>query len=140
MDILSKRGIRTPIRLSIAALCLMLLLTVGTLSAHADGGGFPTNTPIPPTFTPLPTSTTTPTRPAEGQLLLPFASPTIAALPDGSSLLGIQAPTPIPVQSPRAGVSLLACWPFALVVLAVLIIGIWWLRNRLAQDAYESME
>jgi hypothetical protein len=26
------------------------------------------------------------------------------------------------------------------VVLAVLIVGIWWLRNRLAQDAYESME
>lgn len=140
MGILSKRGIGIVVGIGIVSVYLLLLIMTGTAPALADGGGFPTNTPtrIPPTAT----FTPTPTQPIEGQIFLPAASPTIQGLTgaDGSALLGIDAPTPLPVESQRPAVSIMACWPFALVVLAFLVVGIWWLRNRLAQDAYESME
>lgn len=136
MDISSTRGIRTIVRLTIFTICLLLLFSGNILTARADGGGWPTNTPTPIPPTPIPTSTPVPT--TLPLLMLPAVSPTLSE--GAAANLSILAPTPIPVESQRSPLSLVYCWPFALVVLAVLIIGIWWLRNRLAQDAYESME
>lgn len=136
MDIQSPRGIHPAYQLILAAVCLLGLLSLGVAGVRADGGGFPTATPRPPTATFAPTITSTTT--LVPVLILNTATSTPAE--GGASNLSIQMPTAIPVEPQRSPVSLTYCWPFAIVVLAVLIIGIWWLRNRLAQNAYESME
>jgi hypothetical protein len=111
---------------------LALVLLVGSLawpdrvqagSPLLDGGGLPTRTPTqpPPTLTPTatqdsifpPTATHTQVPGSPNELLAPNA--------------GMTAEQP-------SRFSFLSCWPFALVVLLVLIIGVMWLSGRLRQN------
>lgn len=81
---------------------------------RADGGGWPTPSPtfiLFPTATPLPTTEPYPypkTLPTQMQLQVPLPSPTFFL------------PTAAPVAS---GGSALVCWPFALTLLLVIILG-----------------
>ena len=99
----------------VAALSIGLTLT--SIRARADAGGFPT-----PTFTPLPTWTSIPTEP----VFLP--DETTYPIPQEKGFAFIETPTPtmvfLPSASTRAtgGVPLL-CWPLALGVVLIIALG-----------------
>lgn len=130
----------------IAALLLMLggLALLSPQRGLADGGGWPTAT-----RTRRPTKTPT----LAGTIQLPFLyqiteTPANSLLPgapgvlgqpgqtgpSGAPIIGFQAPTPTPAPRPF---SLISCWPFALVGLALLIVGIIYLTNRLQREVHE---
>ncbi len=97
---------------------------------HLDGGGLPTRTPTR-VRNPLPPSP---------RAVLP--SPTLfPASATPTQLAGFVAQEGQPPAS-NAGVaseqarpfSLMSCWPFALVVILVLIVGVLWLNGRIRQN------
>ena len=113
---------------------LALVLLVGSLAWPArvqagspllDGGG-------------LPTHTRTPTQPPPN--LTPTATQDNIFPPTATNTLVPGSPNEL--LAPNAGVtaeqpsrfSFLSCWPFALVVLLLLIIGVMWLSGRLRQN------
>jgi hypothetical protein len=104
--------IRQGARLVILFLALGVLSLSAAQTVFADGGGWPTLTP---TFVLFPTATPQPTT-------APYPYP--KALP-----LQMQAALPsptffLPTQAAETGIgSTFACWPFALALLLVVILG-----------------
>jgi hypothetical protein len=115
--------------LPFAALGLLIALWMAApLRVRADGGGLPTRTPTRTLIPLAPAATAT-----SPQLQITFP-PTGTHTPVAGAL-GQQPP---PNQAiPEAGTtaaarpfSLLSCWPFVLVVLLVLVVGVMWLSGR----------
>ncbi len=107
------------------------------------GGGFPTSTstatliPLAPTITETPTGSLflglpgTPTdTPAVGGLFLNL-SPTEQA----ATLQAGVANAPQTSQQTSGGNSILACWPYALIALVILIVVVLWISSRIRQSA-----
>lgn len=96
----------------------------------ADGGGFPTPTPtITLTPTPAPTNTPEPT-------IAPTDTPTVTPLPlvvdlqEGQSLQITAASPPA-----RAGAGIV-CWPFAVILILIVVIVSTWLYGRTRSGMY----
>ncbi len=109
---------RLSIRVNLAGLILLAglwIVFIGmTGTAHADGGGFPTETPtltITPSPTITPTSTTT---------IAPTLTPTVTPFPLQPDLQE-QPIEPTPVPAARPGANIL-CWPFAVVLILIVVI------------------
>jgi hypothetical protein len=114
---------------------VLLLALVASLSllvygkALADAGGFPTPTPtITPTFTETtqPSPSVTPTSDST-------STPTTTSVPLSGAVASSE-PTSLPAvanAAPQAAGPGLICWPFALlIVLVVVIVGTWLLSRR----------
>lgn len=104
----------------------LLILWLGLpLPALADGGGFPTDTPTV-TITPSPTITPTST-----VTIAPTLTATVTPFPLQPDLQ-IQPiePTPVPPARPSAGI---LCWPFAVVLILIVVILSTWLFRRRTQ-------
>ncbi len=126
--------------LSLKLLCFLLPGLAAVLSilwlapaqpARADGGGFPTRTPTRTLIPFLPT--VTPTSPDELLLVFPPTATTTLT----TDLFGEQAQPPAGQAIPEAGIpasaqpfSLLSCWPFALIFLLLLVVGVWYISSR----------
>lgn len=110
----------------LAVILGLLILWLGIpLPALADGGGFPTATPTV-TITPSPTITPTGTT-----TLAPTPTATVTPFPLQPDLQ-VQPiePTPVPSARPSAGI---LCWPFAVVLILIVVILSTWLFRRRTQ-------
>jgi hypothetical protein len=121
--------------LPIAFLVTLLLASPWRARAsdpYLDGGGFPTRTPTRRVRNPLPRT---------AQAVQPSATlfPASSTPTGGAAVLGQGEQQPL---APNIGTtsqtaqpfSLLSCWPFALVILLVLIVGVMWISNRIRQN------
>ena len=115
---------------------LMASLVPGT--ALADAGGFPTRTPtipatrtvtanLPPTVMPTATSTSLPT-------LTPLAFTS-----GQDSNQQVIPPTQLPIP-PEPGGGGVGCWPFALLIILAVILGITYYFTRRAHTEEESIQ
>jgi hypothetical protein len=126
-------ALRSSKALFLKVLCILLLGMVAALGfwrlapaqkALADGGGLPTRTPTRTLIPFLPT--VTPTSPDDLLLVFPpTATSTLEAM-----LLGEQALPPAEVAATTRPFSLLSCWPFAVVILLLLVVGVMYISNR----------
>lgn len=95
------------------------------LPALADGGEFPTSTPTV-TITPSPTITPTGTT-----TIAPTPTATVTPFPLQPDLQEQPIePTPVPPARPSAGI---LCWPFAVVLILIVVILSTWLFRRRTQ-------
>jgi len=137
-----KTGIHPSIRLAGRLACLVILLGLCLTGMHAwqaasaDSGGFPTDTPEPPTLIPLPTATATiiilPTQEALAMAAEPVeedvAAKSLADQPDVES-----APVEPAATEESSGMGWASLFMIALVV-SLLILGLgalvyWMLRK-----------
>ena len=131
------RGMRL---LLLVSVILLIITAAPNFTARGDGGGWPTSTPSPTIPPPTATTASATAYPSVQLFGLPATStPPGALLPltEGQSSLSAQtAATPIPSTGAGSTFSILACWPFVLVFLILLLFGVLWLRNRTADRAY----
>lgn len=132
------RGMRL---LLLTIVFLLIIAASPNISARGDGGGWPTSTTTPTIPPPTATTASATAYPSVQLFSLPATSTPSGALfplPEGQSSLSAQSvATPVPSTGAGSTFSILACWPFALVFLVLLLFGIWWLRNRVVDRVYE---
>jgi hypothetical protein len=110
----------------LALILVWLIFWLGIpVPSLADGGEFPTSTPTV-TITPSPTITPTGTT-----TIAPTPTATVTPFPLQPDLQEQPIePTPVPPARPSAGI---LCWPFAVVLILIVVILSTWLFRRRTQ-------
>jgi hypothetical protein len=120
-----------PLRLGLLAIILTAVwIGISNWKVYADGGGFPTRTPtITPTKTPTIPLTITPTA---SPTILPTLTLVVLLEQQGQAQPLVASVTQTPAPERSSGLRF-SCWPIALLVVLVLIIGVTYYFTRRTQ-------